>query len=1108
MSFRLTAILLSSAVLLPGPAGANDHATAVGPGASSGSRDAMADGFRDPPDAARPYVWWHWMNGNVTAEGARLDLEWMKRVGIGGVQVFEGNLFTPKIVDKRLVWMSPDWQRALRESVATANRLAIPFGIATSPGWSSTGAPFVTPDAAMKKVVWSETELTGDRRAPVRLPQPPAIAGAFQDVDGGTKLAPFYRDTVVLAFPGTARAAIPAATTSSAGVVNGGLLTDGKFGPTLTLPYDPARPEAWIANDYGRPVTVRSATVGIRADTGFNAPPPPSAVLESSDDGATYRRVTSLAPNAAQSRSVTFAPVTARYFRLRLTSAPTVRQGGPPGVVPLAIGAPPPSAFAVSEWIFRADARVSHAEEKAGFAAAPDYYAIATASSNGSAPIKAVQIIDVTRHMAPDGTLNWTPPPGRWTVLRLGYSLTGHRNGPAPDEATGLEVDKLDAAAVRRYAETYLDRYNAAVGEHRLDALLSDSIEAGAQNWTPGMIADFRRLRGYDPTPWLPVLTGRIVDGAERSDRFLWDFRRTIAELLARNHYATLAAVAKERGLTYYAEALEDHRPQLGDDLAMRSAADVPMGAMWTIAPGGKPRATFVADLQGAASVAHVYGKPLVAAESFTAFGAPWGFAPRDLKATADAEFALGVNRIMIHTSPHQPLVDAKPGMSLAPLLGQYFSRNETWAAMARGWTDYLARSSYLLQLGRPAADIAYFAGEEAPITGLYGETPVLLPSGYGFDFLGAEALTGSVSVASDGMVVTTGGARYALIVLGGSSRFMTLRTLERLRDLVRAGATIAGPAPIASPSLSDDPSVFKAVVDQLWGRGAAASDRVFGDPQSALSAKGWTPDWQFAGPGKTDIAVLKRRLADGALWFVSNRSGGRLSGELSVRLAGYAPELWSADSGTIRPAAYRTEQGRTVVPIELETDGAVFVVLRKRTESKSRPVMSSRSTVLMTLDDRWRISIPAQGTMKAISRTTPLGSWSGAEMPTRYYSGTGTYTRDMTVKRDWKSRGARLVLDLGDVRDVAAIRVNGREAGIAWKPPFAIDVTDIVHDGRNRIEVDVANLWVNRLIADAQPGATRVTVTSGESYTADAPVRPSGLLGPVTLVQTTARER
>ncbi len=630
--------------------------------------DPLEAGFRTPPAEARPFVWWHWMNGNVTADGAERDLEWMARAGIGGVQLFEGNLATPQVVSDRLAWGGAGWASALRRSADAAARLGLRFGIASSPGWSSSGAPFVTPDAAMKKLVWSETRVSADRPFDGRLAPPPRIAGPYQDLASPTPLAPFYRDVRVLAVPEADDRLQPVAIQASGGVpVDPRAMTDGAFGAPVALPFAPGSGEAWIVQDFGRVVTARAVTLGLPGRRGFGAPPPAHATLEASDDGRIYRHIADLPAGAAQVRVAAFAPARGRYFRVRLT----VPEGGglpptAPGVVPMP-SPPRAQGVALSEFALFVHGRVDHAVEKAGFAAADRYAAIPTTAAAAKAPIAPGEVVDLTRRLRPDGTLDWRPPAGRWTILRFGTTLTGQQNGPAPADATGLEVDKLDAQAVRGYVDTYLGKYrDAAGGPAALAALLSDSIEAGSQNWTPAMLDAFRQARGYDPVPWLPALAGRIVESAEKTDRFLWDFRQTIAELLARNHYGVLAEAARARGMTYYAEALEDHRPQLGDDLAMRAAADVPMGAIWTVPPGGAPRQTFVADLQGAASVAHVAGKPLVAAETFTAFGNPWGFAPRDLKATADWAFALGVNRIMIHTSPHQPTED-KPGMSPAP---------------------------------------------------------------------------------------------------------------------------------------------------------------------------------------------------------------------------------------------------------------------------------------------------------------------------------------------------------------------------------------------------------------------------------------------------------
>ncbi len=1054
--------------------------------------DPLEAGFREPPAEARPFVWWHWMNGNVTADGAERDLAWMARAGIGGVQLFEGNLGTPQTVPERLAWGSAGWAAALRRSATTADRLGLRFGIASSPGWSISGAPFVMPEAAMKKLVWSETRLRGGRRFVGRLAPPPMVAGPYQDIAGAGARAPLYRDVRLLALPEADDRLQPLAALGSGGAIAPAQLTDGAFGSPLSLPFAAGTRAAWLVQDFGRPVSVCAVTLGLPGRRGFGAPLPADAVLEASDDGHAYRPVADLPAGAAQVRTAAFGAVQARYFRAWLTVP--AEAGGPPvapGVTPM-LAPPPAQAVALSEFALFAHCRVSHAPEKAGFAAADRYAATDPAAAD--APIPAGRVIDLTSKLRADGTLDWRPPAGTWTILRIGYALTGQQNGPAPAEATGLEVDKLDAGAVRGYAKAYLDRYQAAVGPARggragITALLSDSIEAGPQNWTPGMIDAFRQARGYDPVAWLPALTGRIVESAEKTDRFLWDFRQTIAELLARNHYGVLAAAARARGMTYYAEALEDHRPQLGDDLAMRAVADVPMGAIWTVPPGGTPRQTFVADLQGAASVAHVAGKRLVAAETFTAFGSPWAFAPRDLKATADWAFSLGVNRIMIHTSPHQPTED-KPGMAMAPLLGQYFSRHETWAEMARGWTMYLARTSYLLQQGRSVADIAYFAGEDAPITGLYGEKAVPVPAGHGFDFISRDVLLGALSVTPEGMLETRGGARYALLELGGDSgNGMTLAVLQRVAALVGQGATIVGSRPKGSPSLADDPRRVAALVDRLWG--GQGRGHVWTDRAAALRARGVVRDWDMPGVADGTLGVVHRRIGGGELWFVANHGTAPVEGEMALRGTGRIPELWFADTGEIRPVRYHMEKGRTFVPLSLAASEAVFVVFRRPARATAATVPEVRWTPALTVDGRWDVAFPGIGTLQLLP-----GSWTMVGSPAlRHFSGTAVYSRGLEVPASLAGE-RRVMLDLGDVRDVARVRINGRDAGIAWKPPFRLDATGLLRPGLNRIEVEVANLWVNQLIGAATGGPDDV-------YRRDAPLRDSGLLGPVRLLTT-----
>lgn len=1095
-------------------------------GACTPSNDGLRQGFNAPPPSARPRVWWHWMNGNISKEGAQLDLAWLQRVGIGGVQLFEGGLATPLMVKKRLVFMSPEWRDALTTSVDTAHRLGLEMSITTSPGWSATGGPWVKPDQAMQKLVWSETLIHGGASFNAMLPALPAVAGPYQDIplsaiepsDWIGDSHGFVRDAAVIAYrqSGTDDAMAHAPRVSaSIGAVDGALLRDGRYAQAIMLPADPAKGPGWIALDYGQPVTVRSVSVGMPGKRGFGAPKPADARLEASDDGIIFRPVTTLLPTRSPIRSAGFAPVTARWFRLSVEPGRGASFADDlfpaPGAV-LPPFQPGNAAYGVSELVLSSRARIDHVEEKAGFATADDYYAIPTSPTAVDHSIDTCDVIDLTAHMQLDGHLDWTPPAGDWRVIRFGYSPTGHPNGPAPAEATGLEVDKLSARHVSDYLDTYLGMYRDVLGPDRMGktgvgSLLSDSIEAGPQNWTQDMIGEFTRRRGYDPRPWMPALTGVVIGGAEASDRFLWDFRRTIAELTAQAHYGTIAKAAHTRGLSYYSEALEDGRPSLGDDMEMRTPADIPMGALWMLPTSGKPTLTYVADIKGAASVAHLYDKAFVASETFTVGGRPWAMSPRDLKSTADLAFTLGVNRIIYHTSPHQPFTDGTaPGVAMMTFVGQYFDRNETWAEQAKPWIDYLSRSDFMLQQGKFVADIGYFYGEEAPLTGLYQHKLMSdVPVGHDYDFINAAALRDQLSVAPNGDLVTPDGVRYPILMLGGSSRKMTLATLRRLRTLVESGATIVGIRPEGTPSEADDVEAFAREAAALWadaGIARAGKGRIFADLPSALAARALAPDWDTGG-ADVDIAAIHRRTPDAEIYFVVNRRPTAARFDMSFRVAGRDVQFWHADTGKAAPASFTIANGRTTVPMSLEPNESVFVVFRGNSGVLSRHLTAPMVSPLMALDADWSLSFqPNRGAPTDPLRLDRLASWSVSPLPgVQHFSGTGTYTRSVTVPA--RKGTGRIMLDLGDVRDIAEVTINDQPVGTLWKPPYRVDVTDHLRPGANSLQVKVTNLWVNRLIGDAQPDAKQhYTAIPTPAYRPDAPLLPSGLIGPVRLEQ------
>jgi len=722
--------------------------------------------------------------------------------------------------------------------------------------------------------------------------------------------------------------------------------------------------------------------------------------------------------------------------------------------------------------------------------------------------------VDLTSKMRPDGTLDWTPPAGQWVVLRMGYSLLGVTNAPASPEGTGLEVDKLSPDSVKAYMNTYLDNYKSAVGplmgKRGLQYVINDSWEAGLQNWTDNLIAEFRKRRGYDPHPWLPVLTGRVVESSEASDRFLWDFRRTLSDLLTEYHYDLIGTILKERGMGHYGESHEGGRAFIGDGMEVKRRNDVPMGAMWTQSPGvNKEQYGANADIRESASVAHLYGQNLVAAESMTAASGPWAWSPATLKPTADKELAMGLNRFVIHTSVHQPLLDKTPGISLGPY-GQWFTRNETWAEQAKPWVTYLARGSYLLQQGRFAADVVYFYGEDSNITALFADKAPPVPAGYNFDYINADALVHLLSVA-DGQLTTPSGMRYRVLALDPYSQHMSLPVLRKIRNLVGAGASVVGPKPIGTPSLSDDETEFQTIADQLWGSGtgehAYGQGKVYGDQNltKVLSAMQIAPDFEYSKPkSDTQVLYVHRELTDGDLYYVDNRNDRYETFEATFRVQGKEAELWHADTGLMEPASFRIADGRTTVPLDLEPWGTVFVVFRQPAKASFRALSKAVETSLATIQGPWDISFQANRGAPEKIRLDKLSSWSDStNAGVKYFSGTGTYSQVIQAAPDWFKPGAHLWIDLGDVKNLAEVYVNGKPLGIAWKTPFRVEATGTLKSGANTVEVKVTNLWVNRMIGDRQPNAAKkYTFTTPTFYKADSPLLPSGLLGPVQVVR------
>lgn len=1050
----------------------------------SGAQSSLLEGFRNPPRDSRPQVWWHWMNGNISKEGIRKDIEWMDRAGIGGFHNFDAGLDTPQVVDKRLVFMTPEWKDAFNYAVGLAESHDMEVSIASSPGWSATGGPWVRKEDSMKTLNWRELTVSGGRRFRGRLPEGNNICGKylthhlFYDRNRGND---FYRDIAVIAVK------IPdndlsldemGAVISASGDADLSILTDRDINERCIIGPDDSG-FAWVQFTFPRPQTIKSLFLARLDDGGLQN----DVAFECSDDGVNFRGLSAAFPESRVPFQVLDTPpASARHFRLRKTTA-----GSPLDYTELEL-------YAVT--------KVDMATEKAGFFCSSAMRNFHPTPDSDDA-VRACDVIDITDRFK-DGILDWKVPAGRWKIYRFGYNLRGRFNNPASPEATGLEVDKFDADAVRRYYRDYIDLYREAIGDRLgkvLTHIMIDSFEAGCQTWTGKMAEEFRARRGYDLIPWLPALAGQIIGSSAETERFLDDWRLTQSELYKEKHYQSIDGLMAEYGLERYTESLERSRPCVMDGIDIESTGEIPMAAFW-IQDGYTFPLNYEADLREAASTAHIYGKELVAAESFTAHGDrtgptgknAWAFYPANLKPAADAAMASGLTRFVVHCSPHQPVDDKIPGLSLG-VYGQWFHRHETWAEEARPWTDYLARSTWMLRQGTFAADIAYYYGETVNLTCRFEEDRPFIPAGYSYDFVNRTALLEDLAIDGKELVAPSG-VRYKALMLDDDIEYMSVAVLRRVKEIADAGIIVAGTEPGERYGRDGGDAEFSNLVASIWhsGRRNVCSFAMLG---RTLAQDGTMPQLSFANPGMKDIRFVHRHLDGGELFWIANIEPAAAAVEFSFDTACCAPVVLHADTGVIEKPVYRVEDGRTVLTLELGRDDAQFVVFSK--EFDSCPASPSRKDILdkKELSGPWEVKFQqGRGAPDSITMDSLYTLESSPVPGVKYFSGTASYHTVFMVE---KLSG--VVLDLGGVFNLARVFVNGQDMGQVWKEPFRIDISDAIRVGENSLEVEVTNSWVNRMIGDAQPGVTEpFTYVTVHHYDADSPLRASGLAGPVVL--------
>jgi hypothetical protein len=1141
--------------------------------------DSLREGFIKPPLEARPWVYWFWLSGNITSNGITADLEAMKRVGIGGVLIMEVDQGAPV---GPADFMGPRWRGLFQHVHAEARRLGLEVNMNNDAGWNGSGGPWIKPEQAMQEVVWTETDLTGPQHFEGKLQQPEMTSG-------------FYRDITVLAFP----------------------------------------------------------AVGAQRIADF-------------ESKAAFQRRDRQKPKVSSA------------------SRTTIERGG---------------------------------------------------------------ITNLARRMDATGKLTWDVPPGEWTVIRFGHTCTGVENAPAPATGRGLECDKLSKTGIEACFAGMMAKLAADTGiepgkaKGGLVATHIDSWENGSQNWTARMREEFQQRRGYDLLPFLPVMTGRVVDRAEISERFLWDLRQTISELVIENYAGRMRELAHAAGMRFTAEAYGSPC----DAIPYGGQSDEPMGEFWT------PGASAIETCRGMASCGHVYGKRIIGAEAFTSADQErWLEHPAILKSHGDLAFCEGINRFVFHRYAMQPWTDGRePGMTMGPW-GQHYERTQTWWEWTTPWHTYLARCQHLLRQGLFVADICRVQSEAPPQGFGYHER-----KGYDWDECGTEVVLSRMSV-KDGRIVLPDGMSYRVLALPWSQT-MTPRLLRKVKELVQAGATVIGPKPSASPSLSGYPQCdveVNQLAAELWGdaNGTSVKEHPFGKgrvvwsdaPEKVLASLGVPPDFTANQP----LRYIHRTAGEAEIYFVANLTPREVTTQCRFRVSGRVPEFWWPDSGRIERANVWEETGgvtRVVVPFE--PSGSVFVIFRERARKPESLVLVKRDgkevlsakaeppvkllvrkaeygvldhptqtrdvtakvqskadggeisfpvkamaegddpapseiktlTVDYEIDGR-RVRVKAQdpamvhlsrkavnikvekarygllddpkrtrdmrakiqrladsgetnfkvavlaegddpaflvvktleleymqdGKLHHLTGTDPevldlspaavpnkplvamrrtgrnriileaeasgdyewetasgktqrlsvqsvaapidvngpwqvqfkgrsapaeqkfdhLISWSAhPDAGVKYFSGEATYSTIITVPREVLGKDRRVSLDLGKVAIMAQVKLNGKKLGTLWKPPFVVDISEAVRTGANRLEVQVVNLWPNRLIGDEQLGEDsdrndngtlkqwpqwlldgkpsptgRFTFTSWRLWKKQEALLESGLLGPVQI--------
>ncbi|AUS06290.1 glycosyl hydrolase [Pseudotamlana carrageenivorans] len=1053
--------------------------------------DIIKSGFIEPTDDNTIWCYWYWINDDISKVGITKDLEAMKEAGIGGALI--GNI-NPAHKDGKVPMLSEVWWSHMVHAVEEGKRIGVDIGVFNCPGWSQSGGPWVDYTKAMRYLAYSETKVSGGKLLNIALPQPKKE----------------FQDTHTFAFKSSAieensTQFIPTKISANWEDVNVAILNDGNKEDNTS--FEPKKGEVLeISFQLSEPITARSIT--IIPSRAFKCNMTLMAVVDGEEKIVKefhFDRFR-ITPNVASIETGDFATVLpetkARKFILKCTNFRDKRGGY--GFAEINISEAP----VLDKFI---EKQLGKMNSTPGIQWDSYIYGQQEALKDKSLCVNPDELIDISNKLDKNGMLSWDAPVGEWVIMRMGMTPTGTKNAPAAPQGVGYEIDKMNSELVQYHFDKFVGELLKRIPEESKSAfkyVVADSYEQGSQNWTDGYEVKFKEKYGYDPVPFLPVLSGRIVGSVEQSERFLWDLRRSIADDVAYEYVGGLRKASNKHNLKTWLENY-GHWGFPGEFMMYGGQSDLISGEFWNEGTLGN------IECKASSSTAHTYGKPVTSAEAFTSSRRAYLRHPAMLKKRGDWALTEGINHFVLHLYIQQPDDNRKPGMNA--WFGTEFNRHNTWFIQADSYFDYLRRCQHLLQQGKYVADVCYYIGEDAPV--MTGVRNPEIPKGYSYDYINAEVILNRLSV-KDGRFVLPDGMSYKVMVLP-PFKTMCPELLAKIEQLVQQGGTILGPKPEKSPSLENYPMAdtqVKELVDKMW-HGDYANGRMNVNYGEGKIWDGYELSEVFSDMNlakdvdvSEDAPVLwiHRKTEDMDIYFISNQSDDTLKVSPVFRVnKKMKPQLWDAVSGEIRALPdYEVTDTGIKVPLKMQAAQSWFVVFTnddikadvKPTYSKNFPEYKK----LKTIDTPYEVDFEN----KDIAAKRPvifneLIDWRNSDdEQIQYYSGTAIYKTNFKMDELPENKG--IYLNLGEVSVMAKVKLNGKYVGGVWMAPYRLNISEELKKGKNELEIEVVNLWRNQLIKDKErPEEEKYTWIVIDKITSESKTQPSGLLGPV-IIETT----